>query len=72
MQTLAKFVNTGKVEDGEVYVEVPASGRAALDEGAPHKWAQFPAEPAGRQFAAGPMIRPASLWGRTAKELCNF
>ncbi|MDQ0467327.1 sugar ABC transporter substrate-binding protein [Labrys wisconsinensis] len=68
VQTLAKFVNTGKVEDGEVYVEAGPDAPPS-DEGAPHKYNFLPNPPVGNSQQAYDQTK---LWGRTAKELCNF
>jgi len=68
VQTLVKYIRTGKVIPGEVYL--PADPNAPpSDEGAPHKFNFLPNPPVGNSQAA---YDKARLWGRTAKELCNF
>lgn len=68
VQTLYKYIHTGKVLPGSVYL--PADPDAPpSDAGSPHKFNFLPNPPVGNSQAA---YDQSKLWGRSAKELCNF
>lgn len=68
VQTLVKYLHTGKVVPGSVYLPADPDTPPS-DNGAPHKYNFLPNPPVGNSQAA---YNQAKLWGRTATELCNF
>ncbi|WP_208948479.1 sugar ABC transporter substrate-binding protein [Segnochrobactrum spirostomi] len=68
VQTLVKYIDTGKVEPGEVYLPADPDHPPA-DTGAPHKLNFLPNPAVGNTQAA---YDQAKLWGKSIKELCNF
>ncbi|MCB8881523.1 sugar ABC transporter substrate-binding protein [Acidisoma cellulosilytica] len=68
VQTLVKYIKTDVVLPGSV--SLPADPNTPpSDSGSPHKYNFLPNPPVGNSQAA---YDQAKLWGRPAKELCNF
>jgi ribose transport system substrate-binding protein len=68
VQTLVKYIKTGKVLPGEVYLAANPD-KPPSDDGAPHKFNFLPNPAIGNSEAA---YDQAKLWGLNAKQLCNF
>ena len=68
VQTLYKYVHTGKVLPGTVYLAADPNTPPS-DAGSPHKFNFLPNPPVGNSQTA---YDQSKLWGRSAKELCNF
>ena len=68
VQTLYKYLHTGKVEAGEIYLPADPD-HPPSDEGSPHKYNFIPNPPLGNTQAELDKFR---LWGYAFKDLCNY
>ena len=68
VQTLHKFLNTGKVNDGKLYLEATPDTKPS-DDGAPSRFNFIPNPAVGPTQAD---IDSFKLWGWNFKELCNY
>ena len=67
VQTLVKYLNTKKVEPGEVYLAADPT-KMQDDEGAPHKYNFLP----NPGVVGGPDALKGTLWGKPLKDLCDY
>ncbi len=68
VQTLHKYLNTGEVKEGKLYLEATADTKPS-DDGAPSRFNFIPNPAVGNSQAD---IDNFKLWGWTFKELCNY
>lgn len=68
VQTLAKFLKNGKVEDGEKFYEADPDNPPS-DDGPAYRFNYIPNPPVGNTQAA---YDSTKMWGKTIKELCTF
>lgn len=68
VQTLHKYLNTGEVKDGKLYLPADRDNPPS-DEGAPSRFNFIPNPPLGNTQAD---LDNFKLWGWTFKELCNY
>jgi ABC-type sugar transport system substrate-binding protein len=68
VQTLHKYLNTGEVKEGKLYLE-PDPDTKPSDEGAPSRFNFIPNPPVDNTQEA---VDNFKLWGWTFAELCNY